>query len=152
MGGAWACLSHRIDKETPHCPDILSLRQNCPSLASVSGCGCETQVKWRRAWNPAFGAASSRRAATQVRQVVHARTLGDFPQSGSAGSEETAQQPACGQLPQPRLPVLGITPQTLEDPGQLTGDHGFALAEQPPGVLHQKQVIAQRESFEHPFA
>jgi hypothetical protein len=71
---------------------------------------------------------------------------------GTAGGEETAQQPACGQLPQPRLPVLGVTFQPLEDPGQLTGDHGFALAEQPPGVLHQQHVIAQRESFEHPFA
>ncbi len=88
-------------------------------------------------------AASSRRAAAQVRQVVHAQTLGDFPQPGTAGGEETAQQPACGQLPQPRLPVLGVTPQPLEHPGQLTGDHGFALAEQPPGVLHQEQVIAQ---------
>ena len=56
------------------------------------------------------------------------------PQPGSAGGEETAQQPACGQLPQPRLPVLGVAAQPLEDPGQLTGDHGFALAEQPPGV------------------
>src|SRR5208282_4812472 len=26
----------------------------------------------------------------------------------------------------------------------------LCLAEQPPGVLHQEQVIAQRESFEHP--
>jgi len=69
--------------------------------------------------------------------MVHAQTLGDFPQPGSAGGEETAQQPACRQLLQPRLPVLGVAPQPLEDPGQLTGDHGFALAEQPPGVLQQ---------------
>jgi len=86
---------------------------------------------------PSLRAASPRRAAAQVRQVVHAQTLGDFPQPGSAGGEETAQQPARGQLPQPRLPVLGVAPQPLEDPGQLTGDHGFALAEQPPGVLQQ---------------
>src|SRR5208283_4242156 len=108
----------------------------------------ESQVKWRRAWYSAFGAASSRRAAAQVRQVVHAQTLGDFPQPGSAGGKETAQQPARGQLLQPRLPVLGVSPQPLEDTGQLTGDHGFALAEQPPGVLHQEQVIVQRESFD----
>ena len=99
-----------------------------------------------------MGAASSRREAAQVRQMVHAQTLGDFPQPGSAGGEETAQQPACGQLPQPRLLLLGVAAQPLEDPGHLTGDHGFALAEQPPGVFHQKHVIAQRESFEHPFA
>src|SRR5271157_1436051 len=115
------------------------------TLAAVSG-----RVKWRRAWNPACGAASSRRAAAQVRQVVDAQTLGDFPQPGSAGGEESAQQPARGQLLQPTLPVLGVAPQPLEDPGQLTGDRGFAFAEHPPGVLHQKQVIAQRESFEHP--
>jgi hypothetical protein len=30
-------ISHRIGKDPPHCPDILSLRQDCPSLASVSG-------------------------------------------------------------------------------------------------------------------
>src|SRR5208337_4471571 len=89
---------------------------------------------------------SSRRAAAQVRQEVHAQTLGDFPHPGSAGGEETAQQPACGLLLQPRLPVLGVAAQPLEDPGQLTGDHGFALAEQPPGVLHREQAIVQRES------
>ncbi len=48
--------------------------------------------------------------------------------------------------------TFGIAPQPLEDPGQLTGDRGFAFAEHPPGVLHQEQVIAQRESFDHPFA
>src|SRR5208282_460707 len=78
------------------------------------------------------------------------RNLASVSQPGSAGGKETAQQPARGQLLQPRLPVLGVAAQPLEDPGQLTGDHGFALAEQPPGVLHQEQVIAQRESFEHP--
>src|SRR5208337_2771743 len=128
-----------------HDPDTLSLRQDRLKLASVSG-----RVKWTRAWNPTFGAASSRRAAAQVRQVVHAQTLGDFPQPGSAGGEETARQPARGQLLQPRLPVLGVASQPLEAPGQLTGDHGFALAEQPPGVLRQEQVIAQRESFDDP--
>src|SRR5208337_1961412 len=130
-----------------HDPDTLSLRQDRLKLASVSG-----RVKWTRAWNPAFGAASSRRAAAQVRQVVHAQTLGDFPQPGPAGGEEAGQQPARGQLLQPRLPVFGVAPQPLENPGQLAGDHGFALAEQPPGVFHQEQVIAERESFEHPFA
>src|SRR5271157_3130731 len=36
-GDARACVSHRIEKDHPHYPDILSLRQNCPSLGSVSG-------------------------------------------------------------------------------------------------------------------
>jgi len=58
--------------------------------------------------SPTFRKASSHRAAAQVRQVSHAQALGDFPQPGSAGGEETAQQPACGQLLQPRLPVLGV--------------------------------------------
>jgi hypothetical protein len=49
-----------------------------------------------------FDTASSRRAAAQVRQVAHAQALGNFPQPGSAGGEETAQQPASGQLLQPR--------------------------------------------------
>ncbi len=48
--------------------------------------------------------------------MVHARPLGDFPQPGTAGGEETARQPAGGQLPQPRLSVLGVAPQPLEDP------------------------------------
>jgi len=90
-----------------------------------------------------LGEGSSRRAAAQVRQVVHAQTFGDLPQPGSAGGEEAAQQPASGQLLQSRLPVLGGAPEPLEDPGELSGDHGFARAEQPPGVLHQEQVIAQ---------
>src|SRR5208283_5929958 len=114
----------------------------CPDPDRRTLAGVSRRVKWRRAWNPACGAASSRRAAAQVRQVVHAQTPGDFPQPGSAGGEETAQQPARGQLLQPTLPVFGVAPQPLEDPRQLTGDHGFALAEQPPGVLHQEQVIA----------
>src|SRR5208337_4243885 len=37
FGGARACFSHRIAKDPPHYPDILSLRQDCPSLVSVSG-------------------------------------------------------------------------------------------------------------------
>jgi len=37
LGGARACFSHRIIKDHPHCPDILSLRQNRPTLANVSG-------------------------------------------------------------------------------------------------------------------
>src|SRR5208337_5115028 len=36
-GGARACSSHRIDKDHPHDPDILSLRHDCPTLAAVSG-------------------------------------------------------------------------------------------------------------------
>ncbi len=37
FGGARACFSHRNVKDHPHYPDILSLRQNYPSLAIVSG-------------------------------------------------------------------------------------------------------------------
>jgi len=37
FGGARARISQRIFKDHPHYPDILSLRQDCPSLASVSG-------------------------------------------------------------------------------------------------------------------
>ena len=37
FGEMRACFSHRIVNDHPHCPDILSLRQKCPSLASVSG-------------------------------------------------------------------------------------------------------------------
>ncbi len=88
-----------------------------------------------------LGAGSSRRAAAQVGQAVHAQTIGDFPQPGSAGGEEAAQQPPRGQLLQSRLPVLGVAPEPLEDPVQLSGDQGFARAEQPPGVLHQEQVM-----------
>ncbi len=102
--------------------------------------------------NPSLGAASSRRAATQVHQVVHAETFGNLPQPGSVGGEEAAQQPAGGQPPHPRLPVLDVAPQPLEDPGQFSGDHGFVLSELSPGVLHQVQVIAQRESCDRPFA
>jgi hypothetical protein len=61
---------------------------------------------------------------------VQAQTLGAFPQPGSAGGEESARQPARGQLPQPRLPVLGVAAHPLKDHGQATGDRGYALAEQ----------------------
>jgi len=37
LGDARVCVSHRIVKDHPHHPDILSLRQDRPTLASVSG-------------------------------------------------------------------------------------------------------------------
>ena len=37
LGDARACVIHLIDKDHPHYPNILSLRQNCPTFASVSG-------------------------------------------------------------------------------------------------------------------
>jgi hypothetical protein len=43
-----------------------------------------------------YGLVSTRRAAAQVRQVVHAQSFGDFPQPGSASGEEKAEQPARG--------------------------------------------------------
>ena len=58
----------------------------------------------------------ARCATAQVRQVVHAQTLGDFPQPGSAGGKETAQQPARGRLLQLCLPVLGVAAQPLKIP------------------------------------
>jgi len=36
-GDARVCFSHRIDKDHLHDPDILTLRQDCPTLACVSG-------------------------------------------------------------------------------------------------------------------
>ena len=95
--------------------------------------------------------SSSHLAAAQVCQVVHAQVLGDFLQPGSAGGEVTAQQPASGQLLQSCLPVLRVAPLAFQGTGQLGGDHGFSFAEQPPGVLQQQKVVAQRESFDHPF-
>ncbi len=75
---------------------------------SKRSCGSDNQEEWRRARNPAFGAASSRRAPAQVRQVVYAQTRGGFAQERPAGGEEPAQQSARGQLLQSRLPALGI--------------------------------------------
>ncbi len=177
------------------------------TLASVA-----RRVKWRRAWNRPSGRRHPAAQPPRFARRCTAQTPGDFPQPGSAGGEETAQQTARGQLHKPRLPVLGVAAQPLEDHGQLTTDHSFALAEQPTrvtrvsrgtsncltykrlrritpsgqtvklcstadgsndvtiarqrvcrvlyarpfaklgGVIHQNQVIAQRESFEHPFA
>jgi len=63
--------------------------------------------------NPTFRSASTRRAAAQVRQVSHAQTLGDFSQPGPAGGEETAQQPAFGQLLQPHGRISWDDPHNL---------------------------------------
>ena len=34
---------------------------------------------------------------------------------------------------------------------ELSGDHRAARAEEPAGVVHQQQIVAQREALEHPF-
>ena len=51
---ARVCFSHRIAKDSSHYPDILSLRQHCPSLASVSGIDTSRRTRQppgaRRAW------------------------------------------------------------------------------------------------------
>src|SRR5208282_717986 len=57
VGDTRACFSYRIAKDGRHDPDIDSLRQDRRNLASVFG-----RVKWRRAWNPAFGAVSAPRS------------------------------------------------------------------------------------------
>ena len=51
---ARVCFSHRIAKDSSHYPDILSLRQHCPSLASVYGIDTSRRTRQppgaRRAW------------------------------------------------------------------------------------------------------
>src|SRR5271157_5275468 len=98
-----------------------------------------------------FRPASACRAPGQIGQALHAQALGHFPQPGSRGREEPPQQPPAGQLPQPRLPVLRAAAQTLEDHAQLRRDQRLSFAKEPTGVVHQEQVVAQRESLEHPF-
>ena len=39
----------------------------------------------------------------------------------------------------------------LQDLGHFTRDRRLPLAEQPAGVVHQQQVVAQREPLEHPL-
>ena len=56
--------------------------------------------------NPAFCAAH--RNATAQFQVVHAQTLGDFPQPGSMAAKNLPIT-ARGKLQQTSLPVLGVT-------------------------------------------
>ena len=104
--------------------------------------------------NRELSLAPRHRAAhpAQVRQVVHAQSRGGFSQTRPAGGKEPAQQRARGQLLQPRVPALRVASQPLEDPRQVGGDRGLALAEESPGVLDQQQVITQRESLDHSFA
>ena len=94
------------------------------------------------------------RAAAQVGQVVHAALLRHRTQPLPRDREEPAQQPAAAplELLQPRLPAIRTAADPLQDLGHLVRDRRFPLAKQPPGVVHQQQVIAQREALDHPLA
>jgi hypothetical protein len=55
------------------------------------------------------------------------------------------------QLLEPGLPAFGGRPQALENRGHLMRDRRLPQAVQPTRVIDQKQVIAQRETLDHPL-
>ncbi len=86
-------------------------------------------------------------ASAQVRHAAQAETLGDFSESLPAGCEEMTQQTALAQFFQPCLPGFGRRPNSLEDGGDFTRDRGFAVAEQPPGVMINIGAGRQKRFF-----
>ena len=83
---------------TPNCQRLFARSRHTEfTTRSLESCERLRKSEWRRAWNPAFGSASSRRAAAQVRQVVHAQTLGDFPATGLGWRRRNG--PATGPRP-----------------------------------------------------
>ena len=81
------------------------------------------------------------------------------PKPGASGASPSAPPPATRILAVlewwSSARSLSIASSRRHSPavrgsGQFAGDQGFACAEQPPGVLHQEQVVAQRDSLQHP--
>jgi hypothetical protein len=60
-----------------------------------------------------------------VHLAPHADAVGDYPQLRAGGRKEAAQQPTVTKIVHPLLPVLGVTAQSLEYPGQLRGHRSF---------------------------
>ena len=90
------------------------------------------------------GVGSGRRASAQVRNALHAQPLGDVPQTGPTGREEPAQKTSLGQPFQPH--AEGTRPCCPDDRGSRR-----RRAIQPGRVIHELQVTAEREPFDHPF-
>jgi hypothetical protein len=105
-------------------------------------CRCRPKLKF----------ASSRRTASQVCHASHIQPCGDFAQPLSTGGEETAEQSTTAQFVHLSPPALGVTPQPVENSGQLRRDRRLSLAIKPPRVIDQKEIATQRESFQHPLA
>jgi hypothetical protein len=95
--------------------------------------------------------ASGCRASGQVGHAPQAQLLGAFFESLPAAREKTAQETTVAQLLQPRLPVIRAAAQTVENLGHFARERRLPLAKKPPGIIHQEQVVAQRESGYHPF-
>jgi hypothetical protein len=111
------------------------------------GCSKGRRARDRNPLQPAL----SRRAAAQVCEVMHSQVCGDFAQALSIGGKESAEQAASLEFLEPGLPGFRACAETFEDPSQLGRDHGFAIAEEPAGVIDQEQVVSQRESAQHPL-
>jgi hypothetical protein len=77
---------------------------------------------------------SSNRITRQIDRVPDTEAFADFPQFRTGGRKEMAQQPITAEPLCPALPAPAATPQPLEDPGQLRGDRGISLANEPAGV------------------
>jgi hypothetical protein len=95
--------------------------------------------------------ASSRRASSEIRQVMDTQTPRDVAQSLPIHREESAQQSAVAQFLDPTPPAFGVASQPFQDSGHFGRDHGFAIAEQPAREVDQKHVTPYREPFDHPF-
>ena len=93
----------------------------------------------------------SRRAAAEICQVVHAEVRGDFAQARPAGGEESAEEAALAEFLEPGVPAFHGAAEAFEDSRDLGRDRGFAVPEEPAGVIDQDEVASQGEIFQHPF-
>ena len=75
--------------------------------------------------------------------MVHAQRSRDFSQALPTGREESAEQAVGLEFLEPGLPAIGAAAHSLKDPRQLGRNRGFALAEEPAGVVDQEQVVSQ---------
>jgi hypothetical protein len=81
--------------------------------------------------------ASSRRASSEIRQVMDTQTPRDVSQSLPVHREESAQQSAVAQFLDPTPPAFGVASQTFQDSGHFGRDRGLAITEQPAGEVDQ---------------
>ena len=79
--------------------------------------------------------------------MVYAQAGCRFAEALSARGEKSAEEAAGFEFLEARLPGLGGGAEAIENPGQLSGDHRLAFAEELGGVIDQEQVVSQWESL-----
>ena len=89
----------------------------------------------------------SRQTAGQVGKVAHAQAHRDLSQTLAAGREEATQKSNLSELLQCAHQLSALLPIRSKNPRELARNRCLPLAEQPAGVVDQKEIASQRKSF-----